>query len=259
MVCECCNREFPSLNALTKHMIQHNKVCYGFYIGKYGSRENFPWNKLSDSRCDNVIICQVCNQRCVGIRGIAIHVLQHSSECFRGYISKFGQDRTKWPEHTGLQRKSCKDCGQMLKDPRSMEYCASCRHNNHNVMKRNDCRKKVKERMLSGGAIHAISKCKSRSPQQTELFQVVRTIFPSAIIEYPIQISKYKGYCVDIAVPEHMLVIEHDMTRTHFNKSRDVDRQIDLESVGWSVVRFVDIVPSERDVKTKIFSVWDID
>lgn len=93
------------------------------------------------------IFCQVCGKKCKGKRGISHHVLQYSKKCFNEYIKKYGTERTKWPGHTKLNIKTCEDCGQALKDPRSIKYCAFCRSHNHNVMKRKEVVKKNLEKI----------------------------------------------------------------------------------------------------------------
>ena len=282
--CENCNKEFKSLNALTKHMIQHNKDCYDFYIDKYGCRDNFPWKRLSDNKNKNIIKCINCGKRCIGKNGISSHVLQHSKKCINKYNVLYGYNRTKWPEETGLRLFSCKDCGKVI-DNRS-KYCSECRQFNHNVMKipkvilknkesnrprieskefkehlskmgkeryknNPELAKKQKQYMLQGGAIKARANIKNPSNEQMKLFEIVNSVFPGSILEYPVQVRYNKGYNIDIAVVNHMIAFEHDLCP--HNTEYDFIRQLDLENCGWLVIRF-NYIPDENQLLKKLFN-----
>ena len=285
--CECCRKIFKNINGLTKHMIQHNKSCFDFYIKKYKTRSLFPWKKFSNLSKKEFIECEICGLRVSTTgrnnkRGISHHVLQHSKKCLDGYIFKYGEDRTKWPQSTYLNIKVCEDCGAVLKDPRSKEFCQSCRSNNHNVMKnkevikkniesnkpikssfkyRNNLSKKAKERyknnpeyskkqkeyMLNGGAIKALKAVKSPSKPELKLRELIKELFPSAEFTHPIL-----NYAVDIAIPELKVIVEYDGSYYHQDKKKDLLREKDIKENGWKVLRYRDYIPGINKLKIDI-------
>jgi hypothetical protein len=279
--CENCKRCFNSVKSLIIHVTRHKeKECYKFYINKYKIRTSFPWNKLSDDENNSMIICECCNTGCRGQRGISHHILQYKKDCFNFYISKYGNDRTNWPEETHLKIRTCIDCGSILKDPRTIEYCAKCRHNNHNVMKspevveknkitmkpiresldfRNKISKKNKERfennpklaekqkeyMLNGGAVIASSKIRNPPEEQVILFELVKELYPSSIMNYPlIELN----YCLDIVIPEYKIAIEHDGSYHKHTMDYDLIRQKKCEEQGWVFIRYNIIIPNKEEL-----------
>jgi hypothetical protein len=279
MICECCSKLFKNINGLTKHMMQHNKNCYDFYIKKYRDRSNFPWRRTSQENNRNQIICEICYKHCMGQRGISIHILQHSQKCYDGYVLKYGGDRSKWPEETNLQIRVCFDCGKVLSDPRVKKYCDYCRQNNHNVMKQPETilkmanslketyknnpnlaknisirmKQRFKDRpelcesqrqyMLNGGASHALSFVSAPSKPQLILFNLIQTVAPYPILEYT-----YLNKSIDIAIPSLSIAIEYDGSYWHQDKEYHEKRQKLLEEDGWKFIRYVDRLPSKKEL-----------
>jgi len=231
-----------------------------------------------------MIKCHACSQLYNGQRGISHHVLQYSDSCYIEYVRKYGPDRRYWPDDTMLKLRSCNRCGKLLKDPRSREFCAYCKSNFYNVMKipyvieknkrtnlpikkseryRSLISKRQKENfkqnperrdrqrqyMLNGGALVALSGIKNPSKPQVELFKVSKEIFKNSILCFPIN-DQLNGrrlqYEIDIAVPDHMIAIEYDCWYWHQNKSYDKQRDKELCSLGWLVIRIQDYIPTKE-------------
>lgn len=108
-----------------------------------------------------------------------------------------------------------------------------------------ETRRWFSERMLSGGALHALSFKQRISKPQKQLFKKVQKIYPQAELEYRSQ-NKF----IDIAVPDLMIAIEYDGSYWHnIRKEYDKKRQKMLEKVGWRFLRYIDCVPKMDELK----------
>lgn len=142
----------------------------------------------------------------------------------------------------------------------------------NNPLKNPDVRKKVSEKLkgrpskLKGrtyGEIHGPEKAKQLikerrtdglkgylltpkiSAPQLELFNLVKSIFPTAILEYPIC-----GYCLDIAVLNKKLAFEYDGSYWH-DPEKDKKRDEVLDGLGWKTIRFIDRLPTRDEIKLR--------
>jgi ribosomal protein S27E len=84
------------------------------------------------------------------------------------------------------------------------------------------------------------------SAPQLKLFELVKQIYPEAIMEYPIDI-----FCIDIAIEDLRIAIEYDGSYWH-DKERDDYRDYVLKEKGWSTIRFEDYVPSKEELILEI-------
>lgn len=80
------------------------------------------------------------------------------------------------------------------------------------------------------------------SKPQAILFGIVKTYFPSAQIEFEVNVNKKKKIYLDIAIPEKKICIEYDGLYWHdLNQStigmKDSERDVFLKSRGWRVFR----------------------
>lgn len=82
------------------------------------------------------------------------------------------------------------------------------------------------------------------SKPQLELYNLVKQIYPDAILEYP-----FLDYCIDIAVPNKNLCFEYDGSYWH-DQERDKERDRVLEREGWKTFRFIDRLPSLDEIKS---------
>jgi len=81
---------------------------------------------------------------------------------------------------------------------------------------------------------------------QKELFNLVKKLYSTAIMEYPIF-----DYCLDIAIPDLKIAIEYDGSYWH-DKEKDKVRDRLLKTRGWTTLRFEDYIPSINELKTKL-------
>ncbi len=105
------------------------------------------------------------------------------------------------------------------------------------------------ERMLNGGAAYSLSFIKNPSKPQVELFDLVKLLYSSAILNY-----SSLNRSIDIAIPDKNIAIEYDGSYWHQNrKESDKIRQKELENVGWKFLRYCDYIPSidelQRDLQ----------
>lgn len=97
--------------------------------------------------------------------------------------------------------------------------------------------------MKNGGAAHANSFVKNPSKPQKELYELCKTMFPNVVLNY-----KCLNYSIDIAIPNLQIAIEYDGSYWHQNPLYDTTRQKEIEKQGWTVIRYVDELPSRKQL-----------
>jgi len=96
---------------------------------------------------------------------------------------------------------------------------------------------------------HNIQKCKdAKSPVQEMFYRHAWEYMPDMEVEFVVQRNKGRWYQIDFALPDINLAIEIDGKKYHpnvFDKERstdktnkDYERQLHLQRMGWSVIRF---------------------
>jgi hypothetical protein len=109
--------------------------------------------------------------------------------------------------------------------------------------KRNE---KWRERMLNGGAAYMCSCNKNPSPPQVELYNIIKTIISTTILNYPIiEINR----CLDIAIPQLKICFEHDMEFHKYKKKEDNERQDEIEKLGWTMIRYKNMPTKDQIIK----------
>jgi len=114
-------------------------------------------------------------------------------------------------------------------------------------------KQKQKERMLNGQAAYMNSFISNPSKPQVELYNRVKEIYPTAILNYPlIELN----YSLDVVIPELNIVIESDGSWWHQDLEKDSERQKKIEELGWKFIRYkADCI---KDVPNKDQIVKDI-
>jgi len=108
---------------------------------------------------------------------------------------------------------------------------------------------KQRQKMKNGLAAYANSFITNPSKPQVELYEMVKSLYPSAEIGYPIyEFNKN----VDICIPEHLLVIEYDGSWWHQDEESDKKRQEQIESLGYNFLRYRDHLPTLPELKKRI-------
>jgi len=104
--------------------------------------------------------------------------------------------------------------------------------------------KRMTKRMLNGQAAYMCSFIKNPSKPQVELFDLVKRIYPQAILNYP-----SLNRSIDIAIPNKWIAIEYDCWYWHQDKQADEIRQKELEGIGWRFLRYKDYMPDIDKLK----------
>lgn len=92
------------------------------------------------------------------------------------------------------------------------------------------------------------------SKGQRLLFEKVKELYPTAVLEYPID-APGKKYYLDIAVPSLKLDFEYDGFYWHSfpeAKVRDAKRDMYLKELGWKVFRYSFNARNDLEVKSEL-------
>ncbi len=111
---------------------------------------------------------------------------------------------------------------------------------------------RCRKRMLNGGAAFANSFNKNPSKPQVELFNLTKSIYNDAELNYPCL-----NYSIDVAIPSLNVAIEYDGSYWHKNKDKDLERQIEIEQQGWKVIRY-ETVPEKEKLKEALNGIWKL-
>lgn len=74
------------------------------------------------------------------------------------------------------------------------------------------------------------------SKNQIKIYQIIKKEFPDAKLNYPI-ITKDTVYFADVGIPSLKLDIEYDGYYWHNNKLKEIQRDKNIENVGWKIIR----------------------
>lgn len=109
-------------------------------------------------------------------------------------------------------------------------------------------KKLIEDKRISGAI--ACSKCTNPSVPQVKLYELVKEIYPNTILNYA------EGwYCIDIAILDKKIAIEYDGSYWHQEIQKDLERQKDLEKLGWKFIRYIDNIPSKEKLLEDINSI----
>ena len=103
--------------------------------------------------------------------------------------------------------------------------------------------------MLNGGSAYTLSFVKNPSKPQVELFELVKQLCFCATLNYPV---KEVNRVIDIAIPFHKIAIEYDCWYWHQDEEKDIQRQKQIESLGWKFIRYRDRIPSIMELQSNI-------
>ena len=115
-------------------------------------------------------------------------------------------------------------------------------------------RKNQRQRMLDGQASYMNSFIKNPSKPQVELYNRIKTLYPSAILNFHLSSLNFS---LDVAIPDLKIYFESDGSWWHKDKEKDLERQIKIELFGWKLIRYYPVdnikqVPSIDQIKKNI-------
>ena len=99
-----------------------------------------------------------------------------------------------------------------------------------------------RKQLLDGQAQDMCRKIIHPSKPQLILFEKIKSVFPDAILEY-----RVGNYSLDIAIPNKKIDIEYDCSYWH-KPEKDLRRDTILKSIGWKIIRFVDRIPTKKEI-----------
>jgi len=154
----------------------------------------------------------------------------------------FGRKRPDLSEYNTLNKKGKKnpEHSEWMKANNPMKgkkNLAVSEYNRNN--KKGKPNPKGSEWLKNGGAAYLCSLNKSPSKPQVKLFEMVKLLYPSAVLNYP-----YLHYCIDVAIPELKIAIEYDEPFWHKDKESDTKRQSEIEQGGWRFIRYTKLPES---------------
>jgi len=74
------------------------------------------------------------------------------------------------------------------------------------------------------------------SKPQREIYDMIREEYPDAQYNYPV-VTRHTVRFLDIAIPSLRLDIEYDGLKWHKDKVKDNLRDLELQEIGWNVIR----------------------
>ena len=105
---------------------------------------------------------------------------------------------------------------------------------------------KQKQWMLNGGSVYIASFIKNPSKPQVELYNRVKELYPTAVLNYPCyRVKGKRNYSLDVAIPELKIWFESDGSWFHQNYNEDLKRQNEIEKMGWKLIRYKADSPKE--------------
>lgn len=119
----------------------------------------------------------------------------------------------------------------------------------NNWMRKPEHRERARKIALDGLAAYASSCNKNPSKPQVELFELVKQLCFCAQLNYYI---KEVNKVIDIAIPFHKIAIEYDGSYWHQDEEKDIQRQKQIESLGWRFIRYIDRIPSLEELISSI-------
>lgn len=104
--------------------------------------------------------------------------------------------------------------------------------------------------MKNGQSPYILSFIKTPSKGEVRLREIVKGLFPTSEHTY-----KILNYAVDVAIVECKIVVEYDGSYWHRDKEYDDKRQKEIETLGWTFLRYVDYLPAKEQIKLDIENV----
>lgn len=234
--CKSCGLRCKGKNGISKHIFQHSKECYSFYLQKYGS-DRLCW---PEDTFLNFVTCLDCGKK---LGDTSYRQSDYCIDCRsnKHNVMKIEEVKNKNRENGTITKR---------KPENRIRYSMKAKERFKNNPKYAENQRKY---MLNGGSIYAASFIKNPSKPQVELYKRVKELYPSAILNYP---CYPLNLSLDVAIPELKIWIESDGLYFHQDKEKDLERQRKIENLGWKCIRYVadniKQVPTKEQVKLDV-------
>lgn len=221
-ICQYCKKIFK------------NNIAFGTHLYMMHSEEMKEIKKEQDK--NKKIKCEICDRKFTTFRTLGIHLNQFHGKLDREFVIDYYNKYLK----TDLNEGFCKICGKETNFANLKvgftPYCSNACY------------------MNSGGAAHAISFITNPSKPQVELYNRIKKIYPSAILNYP---CNPLNFSLDVAIPELMIYFESDGSFWHQDKNGDLEREKKIEKLGWKIIRYypvdcIEQVPNIEQIQMDI-------
>jgi len=150
----------------------------------------------------------------------------------------------------------CYDCSNKMKLKNKCRHCGTtenlmvrCVRNqylkNSKIIKQDickDCYADVTRNRWKNGGSKSFNLGFTKSKPQIELYKIAKMFFPDARDDMDVETNVSRRY-PDIVIPSLKLIIEYDGSYWH-SEEDDAKRDKELNDVGYSIVHFVDKIPS---------------
>ena len=117
-----------------------------------------------------------------------------------------------------------------------------------NPEKMESLKNKLSEWMKNGHAVYMNEFIKNPSRPQLEIFNMVKDIYPSAILNYSFKSNGGEHFSIDVMIPEMKIAIEYDGSHWHKDHAKDLRRQSECEKSGLKFIRYMDYVPPKSEI-----------
>lgn len=256
MICKLCKKDFKGFVGLGTHISTIHSITNEEYYNKFLKNED------GEGRC---LKCEEETSFLDLRRGFRLYCsrscMQSSQEIIKKkkdtYLKNYGVDnyaksdkfkRThnfsknnrKKANITCLERYGVENVSQ-IEDVKKKKRETSFK--NYGVSNYTKTEEYINE-MKNGRAAFMNNFITNPSKPQVELFQLCQQVFPYPVLNYPCG-----RYSIDIAIPILNLAIEYDGSYWHQDEEYDKRRQEFIESEGWKVIRYVDRIPTLKELK----------
>jgi len=256
MGCKICEREFKNFISLGNHISRTHKINSRDYYDKFLKKENEEICPECGKETKFIDLgkgyCKFCSRKCM------VNSKDIQEKKIQTCLKHFGVEHPF--QNKEVQDKSRRTCLKNLGTEYPFQnkevqekYIQTCiekygvEHPNQNQK----ARERQSERMKNGGAVHASSFIKNPSKPQVELYNLVKSLFPEAILNFPSKGKSGDRFSLDIVIPSLKIDVEYDCWYWH-DPEKDRIRQEDLESLGWKFLRYKDYIPTLEELKENL-------
>lgn len=268
-ICRICNFESKSIAGICRHIIFTHKISVKEYYDRY-------FKGCQGSVCQN----HLCNNttRFVGLKsGYNKYCSLECASSDPDRRKRIGDsNKRNWRKNPDRSEKLIERNKRMWKDDdlrkqilaslrrtgKTSKFQEKQRKNALIFSKDPKWRKKVSEGtklgqsknsefreirrqyMINGGAAYCNQFIKNPSKPQKELFNLVCEVISKLVI------MNYQclNFSIDIAIPDMKIAIEYDGSYWHQDPKADARRQLKIEEQGWNVIRYVDRIPTRKEL-----------
>jgi len=258
--CKICKREFKNFTSLRNHIKTHKISSEGFY-DKFLKKENEGMCSECGKETKFIDLGKgyhkFCSYKC---SSNSKEVKEKKKETC---IEKYGVENPSQSEEikekikeTCLEKYGTENPSQNEGVKEKIKQTMLEKYGVEHPSQTQEFKESQRERMKNGGAVHALSFNQNPSNPQVELYNLVKSLFPETILNFPAQGKSGDHFFLDIAIPSLMIDVEYDGSYFHPTEGskfeKDKIRQKDLEETGWKFFRYRDYIPTLEELRENL-------